>query len=736
MLRRVTARVATALDVRADNAWLRVTAQIGAWLWLGAAAVILILPAVPGKHLDVAPVIAIGGFGAVYGIAMLAIARRGPMPRFLHLAGPFVALALLAGLAAASSGTDSPARSFIWFVLGYVALVHSARFTLVFVVLCGAVRALPLAYQPDAVAENMLREVLVAVPVQLALAVVILGGRAAFERRKRRLEELGVLHRRLAAEQGSLRRVATAVAAGTPPQAIFQLVAVEAARLLDAESGGVIRFEGASNLRVMGAWAQEVDRYETGMIVPMSHRAEPWATVRAGRATRYAIAPDSSDPAREFGFRLVLAAPVQHGDRVWGAIAVATRDPEGLPPDAEQRLHDYADLTATAVANAEERALLDEQAGIDRLTGLPNHRSFEDRLEAETSRANRHAAALSAAVLEIDGLAALADQAGQEASDQVLSEVADALRSVARGEDVVARLAPGEFGLLLIEADERAAYAIAERARRLAIEAPICRRLGVAVSAGVCDLDNAGGAEHLLAHARAAVRWSRVHGHDATWIYDPAVVGRLEEEGSHAEADRLQALAGLRALARAIDAKDATTREHSERVARLAARMARERGWPEERIAALQEAGLLHDVGKAGVPEEVLLKPGKLTPEEYVVIKQHAQLGARLVADVLSPEQADWIEAHHERPDGAGYPRGLHAEAIPEGAALLSLADAWDVMTGSRWYSPARAHGEALAEVRGLRGRQFSDAAVDALEALHERGELTSAAARLFAPTD
>lgn len=735
MPRRVPARVAAALDVRPDEAWLRLAAQVGPLLWLGAGAVVLLLPALPGRGLHETAVLAIGAAGFAYGVAMHLVARRG-MSYPVHLAGAILGAALIAALAAATGGADSPARSFIWFALAYVALVFSTRVALLYVVLCALIRALPLIYQHDAIHENVWRELFVAVPVQLMLALAILAGRAALERRKRELQELGAAQRRLAAEQGSLRRVATAVAAGTPPQAIFQLVAVEAARLLNADSGGVVRFDAPGSLRVMGTWAQEVERYETGMVVTMPTGAEPWATARRGRIGRYEIGPDSADPAREHGFRLVLAAPVHHADRVWGAIAVATRDPSLMPPDCDQRLEDYADLTATALANAEERALLDEQAGIDRLTALPNHRSFDDRLGAETSRAKRHGAALSAAVLDIDGLAALADQSGQEASDQVLAEVADALRSVARGEDVVARLAPGEFGLLLIEADERAAYAIAERARKLAIEAPICRRLGVTVSAGVCDLDNAGGAELLLAHARAAVRWSRVHGHDATWIYDPAVAGRLEDEGTHAEADRLQALAGLRALARAIDAKEPTTREHSERVARLTASMARERGWAEERIAALREAALLHDVGKAGVPEEVLLKPGALTPEEYLVIKQHAQLGARLVADVLTHEQAGWIEAHHERPDGAGYPRGLHAGQIPEGAALLSLADAWDVMTGSRWYSPAREHGDALAEVRRLRGLQFTDAAVDALEALHERGELTSAAARLFAPTD
>lgn len=176
-----------------------------------------------------------------------------------------------------------------------------------------------------------------------------------------------------------------------------------------------------------------------------------------------------------------------------------------------------------------------------------------------------------------------------------------------------------------------------------------------------------------------------------------------------------QAVAGLRALARAIDAKDAMTRQHSDRVAGLAVAIALRREWCEERAALLREAALLHDVGKIGIPDSILLKPGPLDSEEYARVKEHAPLGAAIVDGVLSAEQVAWIRWHHERPDGQGYPDALTDSEIPEGAAIIALADTWDVMTGSRPYRPPLNQPVALRECQQLAGHQFRQTLVDVL---------------------
>ena len=126
-------------------------------------------------------------------------------------------------------------------------------------------------------------------------------------------------------------------------------------------------------------------------------------------------------------------------------------------------------------------------------------------------------------------------------------------------------------------------------------------------------------------------------------------------------------------------------------------------------------------------------KPSRLTAQEYEQIRQHAALSTQIVAEVLDDEQTSWVAAHHERPDGQGYPLGLTVEEIPEGAALLALADAWDVMTASRPYSVPKEHEEALAECRERTGEQFTETAVEALLALYEAGALDGLTARASA---
>jgi HD-GYP domain-containing protein (c-di-GMP phosphodiesterase class II) len=132
----------------------------------------------------------------------------------------------------------------------------------------------------------------------------------------------------------------------------------------------------------------------------------------------------------------------------------------------------------------------------------------------------------------------------------------------------------------------------------------------------------------------------------------------------------------------------------------------------------------VHDVGKIGVPDAVLRTTEPLSADEWAQITDHAELSARIVEDVLLPEQIEWIRSHHERPDGDGYPDGLSEDEIPEGAALLAAADAWDVMTVNRTYSQPKSPTEALAECVSLIGSQFTNTAVTALAQLYAAGEL------------
>jgi putative nucleotidyltransferase with HDIG domain len=184
---------------------------------------------------------------------------------------------------------------------------------------------------------------------------------------------------------------------------------------------------------------------------------------------------------------------------------------------------------------------------------------------------------------------------------------------------------------------------------------------------------------------------------------------------------------GILALARAVDAKDPSTRRHSGRVADLAVRLATALGWSPERCVLLRDAGLMHDVGKIAVPDAILLKPDRLTDDEYAIVKTHAAIGAEIAAEVLTAEQASWVRHHHEQHDGRGYPDGISGARIPQGARILAVADAFDVMMIPRRYASGRTLDEALAECLRCSGAQFDPAVVDALGRLAEVGALLPA---------
>jgi HD superfamily phosphohydrolase YqeK len=180
--------------------------------------------------------------------------------------------------------------------------------------------------------------------------------------------------------------------------------------------------------------------------------------------------------------------------------------------------------------------------------------------------------------------------------------------------------------------------------------------------------------------------------------------------------------ATVSALCQAVETKDVYTRGHSERVSRGAVMIASEIGMRTERVEALRMAGMLHDVGKLGVPTSVLQKSGKLTDDEYAAIQLHPMRGLDIVREIgFLDEALAGIMHHHERIDGRGYPMGLAGDEIPEFARVLAVADAFDAMTSTRSYRGARPVPEAVVELREWAGRQFDPAFVHAFVAAIER---------------
>ncbi len=188
--------------------------------------------------------------------------------------------------------------------------------------------------------------------------------------------------------------------------------------------------------------------------------------------------------------------------------------------------------------------------------------------------------------------------------------------------------------------------------------------------------------------------------------------------------ERAARQAAVRALSQAVQIKDHYTRGHGERVGLAAVLIARELGLDEERTETLRCAGVLHDIGKLGVPAGLLCKAGPLTPAERRVMERHPEHGAEIVRglDFLGEARAAVLH-HHERMDGTGYPRGLAGAQIPEAARIVAVADAFDAMTSTRCYRPGRPVAAALEELERCAGTQFDPRMVAALgRALNRHG--------------
>ncbi len=535
-----------------------------------------------------------------------------------------------------------------------------------------------------------------------------------------------------AAEQDVLRRVATVVARGAEPSEVFDLVAREVALMLGAEAGLVTRFDPAAERGVdVGVWMSPDSTAERPPArVPLDGGAPTALVFRSGEAARVddfsGIDLKTAEVLTGHGYRGGVAAPVAVGAVRWGAVAALTTRDGGLPEGSEQRIGRFAELVGLTVANADARARLASQAATDPLTGLANHRQFHERLEQEIARARAEDGELALVVLDLDRFKEVNDAFGHQVGDEVLAAAARRLAGEARFGELVARIGGEEFAWILPGSDGINAWRAAERARLAVAATPFAGGVGaITASAGVADLTQASDAGSLLRLADGALYWAKAHGRNVTLRYSPEVVQELSATERAERLVRSQGVTALRALVRAVDAKDPSTARHAERVAAVAVRLGSHVGWSQDQLILLEEAALLHDVGKIGVADALLFKPERLTPQEFTEVATHAHLGAEIVSDVLQPEQVTWVRGHHERWDGLGYPDRLSGTEIPDGARIVAVADAWDAMTSVRVYGVPRTPEDALREVRACSGTQFDPNVADALAALQAEGRLT-----------
>jgi two-component system cell cycle response regulator len=359
------------------------------------------------------------------------------------------------------------------------------------------------------------------------------------------------------------------------------------------------------------------------------------------------------------------------------------------------------------------RARIADSNRTDPLTGLYNRRAFEELLALELERATRAGRPISVIVGDVDNFRAVNERHGHAAGDTALQAIAQNALKWKRRIDLAARIGGEEFALLLPDTDERGAFIVAERLRRATHRSFVEATPGVTFSFGVATAPaHATDGVGLLRAAHSATAAAKDLGGDRTIIYSDEVARMLAEVGRHG-GEELQ-LATVIALAEALDIRDTGTAQHSHTVGRYAEQMARELGFDEEHVERVRLAGVLHDIGKIGISDRVLSKPGPLDPDEWREMYTHPEIGARLLSRPEFDDLRAWILAHHERPDGLGYPHALAGDDVPLEARILAVADAYEAMTADRVYRPALGEEAARAELEAGAGTQFDAEVVTA----------------------
>ncbi|RPH35607.1 MAG: diguanylate cyclase [Chloroflexi bacterium] len=350
---------------------------------------------------------------------------------------------------------------------------------------------------------------------------------------------------------------------------------------------------------------------------------------------------------------------------------------------------------------ARQNRLLRERAVRDGLTGLANHGFLLEELNRRLDRAEPHGAV---ALLDVDNFRLLNAGHGHRAGDEALRQVAAVLAAVAQPRQLYGRFGPDEFLLAcFVDEDQLLGTLAALKAALAEVDLRFgdSERLPLSVSVGVARVPQDGrNALDLLAVAEAALREAKTAGGQVTKVADQSTIGSLAAQNT--------VFGVFEGLLVSVDTKDHYTRAHSEDVTGYALFLADELRLTDEERRLLRLAGLLHDIGKIGIPDGILRKPAPLTGEEYDIVKQHVALGDAIVGAV--PQLAEvraGVRHHHERWDGSGYLDGLQGEAIPHLARILAVADAYSAMTTTRPYRKALGAEEALARLAQAAGTQL-----------------------------
>jgi len=393
---------------------------------------------------------------------------------------------------------------------------------------------------------------------------------------------------------------------------------------------------------------------------------------------------------------------------------------------------DISDRVETESRLNEIKDKLESLALKDPLTEIYNFRYFRERLASEFERAKRTLQPLTIVMMDLDYFKSINDTYGHQFGDRVLKQVARFLKAELRTNDVVSRWGGEEFAVILPDTNRIDGLAVTNKILELFRTrsfGDVTNVIKLKCSMGVVSYpeDPLFSVEELIDAGEECIYRVKERGGDGVALYGHEIgvaehnLDKMPEEDRKRFIDSVKQrlsfyavrsersiLEAIYSLAKSIELRDRRTKEHCDRMVEYAEKIAQRMGMNEQEVDNVRRAAMLHDIGKLGISDAILLKPGKLTPEEYEIVKKHPVIGADIISVAgFLKDIVPYILCHHEHFDGRGYPRGLKGEEIPLGARIIAVVDVYEALTSDRPYHKAISKDEAIKILKEGLNTQF-----------------------------